>query len=250
MRHRPSVRVIGRAGMIRLIMLAALAGTAIVVTVTVGVPDLTQLRAHFGGGGLLGALTFSGLYAAVTLSPLPKTVFTLAAGALFGVFLGLLVVVLGAMIGAVVAFYLGRWLGRDGVQRLTRIRAERFDAQLAEHGLWAVLVLRLIPLVPFTALNYLAGLTALRLRDFLIGTVIGMIPATTASITLGAYGSQPTSWPFLAAAAALLLLSGVGMFLAARRRRRVRSAPPENTEPLQVPVNERASGGAPYAGPR
>ncbi len=89
MRHQPSVRMIGRAGMIRLIMLAALAGAAVVVTVMVGVPDLTQLRAHFGGGGLLGGLAFSGLYAAVTLSPLPKTVFALAAGALFGVFLGL-----------------------------------------------------------------------------------------------------------------------------------------------------------------
>jgi len=69
------------------------------------------------------------------------------------------------------------------------IRAERFDAHLADRGLWAVLALRPIPLVPFTALNYLAGLTALRLRDFVIGTVIGMIPTTTASSTRAAAGA-------------------------------------------------------------
>lgn len=223
------MRVITRALLIRLMLLLMLGVAAVAVAVLVGVPNLTQLRTSFGGGGLLGGLAFSGLYAAVALSPLPKTVFTLAAGALFGVPLGLLVVMAGATGGAVAAFYLGRWLGRDAVHRLTRIRTERFDERLARRGLWTILILRLIPLVPFTALNYLAGLTALRLRDFLIGTVIGMLPATTASVTVGAYGSQPESWPFLVAVGALLVLSAAGL-LAARRRSHTRRPTCESPE--------------------
>ncbi len=219
----PTVGVTGRPLVIRLVALLVLAGAAVVVAAEVGLPDLSQLRAQFGGGGLVGGLAFSGLYAAVALSPLPKTVFTIAAGALFGVPPGLLIVMVGATAGAAAAFYLGRWLGRDAVHRLTRIRPERFDERLERHGLWAVIVVRLIPLVPFTAVNYLAGLTALRLRDFLIGTVIGILPATTASVTVGAYGSQPRSWPFLVAVAALLVLSAVGLLTARRRRRTHRS---------------------------
>lgn len=218
------VGMLTRALLVRMVIALVLGAAAIMIAVLVGVPEVSQLRAAFGGG-LLGGLVFSGLYAAVALSPLPKTVFTVAAGALFGVLTGVIVVLAGATVGALAAFSLGRWLGRDVVHRLTRIRAERFDEHLARRGLGAVLVLRLVPLVPFTALNYLAGLTALRLRDFLLGTLIGMVPATTAAVTLGAYGTQPGSWPFLTAAAALLVLTALGLLAAARRRRAGRALP-------------------------
>ncbi len=138
---------------LRLAALVVLVGVGVAVAVTVGVPSPTQLQARFAALGPWSGVVFAAVYAAVSLSPLPKTVFTIAAGALFGVPLGLLVVITGATVGALAALYLGRWLGRDAVHRFTGIRTGRFDEQLERRGLWAVLVARLIPVVPFTGVQ-------------------------------------------------------------------------------------------------
>jgi uncharacterized membrane protein YdjX (TVP38/TMEM64 family) len=199
-----------RGAVLRLLALVVVIGVAILVAVIVGIPTATQLRSHFAGMGAWAPLLFAAFYAAATLSPLPKSVFTLAAGAVFGLTEGLLVVLGGAMIGAVLAFFVARALGRDGVHRLTGVRVDRFDDHLARRGFLTVLIARLIPVVPFTVINYLAGLTAIRVRVFLAATALGILPATTAYVALGAYGSRPGSWPFVAAVAALVALTVIG----------------------------------------
>jgi uncharacterized membrane protein YdjX (TVP38/TMEM64 family) len=213
-----------RGAVLRLIALAGFVGVTILIAVMIGIPTAPQLRAHFAGLGLLAPLLFAGVYAVATLSPLPKSVFTLAAGAVFGIAEGLVVVLVGATGGAVMAFYLARALGRDGVQRLTGVRADRFDEHLARHGFATVLVARLVPVVPFTVVNYAAGLTAIRVPVFLSATALGMLPATTAYIALGAYGSEPGSWPFWVAVGALVALTVAGGVAQAVSRRRSRTA--------------------------
>lgn len=191
-------------------VLALIAGIA-VAAATIGIPSTAELRATFGAMGWWADAGFAALYAAVTLSPLPKTVFTLAAGALFGIGNGLPVVFVGAMVGAVAAFYLARILGRDAVRRLTGSHVNRFENLLDRHGLVAVLAARLIPVVPFTAVNYAAGMTTIRPRTFFLGTAIGILPATAAYVTIGAYGNRPGAWPFWVAAGALVVLTAVGV---------------------------------------
>lgn len=187
------------------------------------VPTATQLRSHFAGLGAAAPLLVAALYALATLSPLPKSVFTLADGAVFGFTGGLLVVLAGALAGAVLAFYLARALGRDGVHRLIGVRADRFDEHLARRGFLTVLLARLIPIVPFTIVNYIASLTAIRVRVFVAATAIGILPATTAYVALGAYGSQPGTWPFVVAVAALVALTAIGGISHWWRRRRSRT---------------------------
>jgi uncharacterized membrane protein YdjX (TVP38/TMEM64 family) len=99
----------------------------------------------------------------------------------------------------VAAFALGRALGRDAVERVTGTRVARVDALLGRHGLLAVLGVRLVPVLPFTVINYAAGLTAVRLRDYVGGTALGIVPGTIAFVALGAHGSSPGSWPFVVA---------------------------------------------------
>jgi uncharacterized membrane protein YdjX (TVP38/TMEM64 family) len=203
----------------RLAALVVLIAIGIAVAVTIGVPSLEQLRTRIAGRGPWAGVAFASAHAVVTLSPLPKAVFTVAAGALFGVPAGLIVVVAGATVGAVVAFSLARCLGRDAVRSVSRLRVNRFDEQLADRGLWAALATRLVPVVPFTAVNYLAGLTTVRKRDFVLGTVIGILPATTAYVVLASYGRRPGSWPFWAALAALTALIIIGAGASWLRRR-------------------------------
>ncbi|WP_433085725.1 TVP38/TMEM64 family protein [Dactylosporangium sp. CA-052675] len=220
------------ARLLRLAGLVALVGGLVTVAILVGLPGRDELRAAMAGLGWWAPVACAGLYAVACLSPLPKTVLTLAAGALFGVAGGLAVVVCGALLGAVAALYLGRLLGRDAVRWLAGGRLDAFDARLTRHGIWAIVVARLIPVVPFTAVNYLAGVTSVRLRDFVLGTAVGILPATTAYVTVGAYGWQPGAWPLWAALAALVVLTAGGLL--AERRRRGRRAAGSPGDPVET----------------
>jgi uncharacterized membrane protein YdjX (TVP38/TMEM64 family) len=204
---------------LRLTLLGVLLVAAVVAAVVLGVPEAERLRADVDALGGWAPVVFVLGYAAITLLPLPKNVLSVAAGLLFGLAEGVAVVLPGALLGAVAAFGLGRVLGRGAVERFTGVRVARVDAALARRGVVAVLVSRLIPVLPFTGINYAAGLTALRSRDFLLGTAIGVVPGTVAYVAVGAYGTSPTSWPFVVAVGALLALSLGGTWWAARRRR-------------------------------
>ncbi len=211
--------MITRKVAVRLGLLLAFLTVATVLALTVGLPTPAELRSGFARLGPWAVVVFLLGYAVATLTPLPKSLFTLAAGALFGVTLGVLVVVAGATAGAVAAFYLARGLGREGVQRFTGDRLERLERRLEAHALPTVLVARLVPVVPFTAVNYLAGLTSMSVRTFVVGTVIGIAPATTMYAVLGAYGGEPGSWPFRVALGSLAVLGVLGAGLAVWRRR-------------------------------
>lgn len=202
----------------RLLALAVLVAVVVALAVVIDVPSVAELRRQYEGTGLLGGLAFALLYAGLSLLPLPSAVLTLAAGAVFGIARGSLIVWVGATIGAVAAFYLGRLLGRDAVTHFTGSRLETVDAFLDRRGFVAVLVVRLIPLVPYTAFNYLSGLTRLRPLTYAGATMVGIIPGVVAYASLGAYGNRPGSWPFLTALAALAVLIVVGLIVARRRR--------------------------------
>lgn len=214
--------MITRRALVRLGLLLAFLLVATVLAVTLGLPTPAELRTGFARLGPWAAVVFLLGYAVATLSPLPKSLFTLAAGALFGVPVGVLVVVAGATAGAMAAFVLARGLGREAVERFTSDRLGRLEKRLESHGFLTVLVARLVPVVPFTAVNYLSGLTSMRVREFVTGTALGIVPATTMYVVLGAYGGEPGSWPFRVALGSLALLTVLGGAAAIWRRRHAR----------------------------
>ncbi|PPK98150.1 putative membrane protein YdjX (TVP38/TMEM64 family) [Kineococcus xinjiangensis] len=207
--------VLLRAGVLALLLVAAA-----VVALTVEVPDAATLRARIAAAGLWAPALFVLLYAAMTLAPLPKNVMSAVAGLLFGLATGAALVWAAAVLGALVAFALGRSLGREAVERFTGARVARVDALLTRRGLLSVVAVRLVPVIPFTAINYAAGLSAVRRRDYVLGTAVGIVPGTVAYVALGAYSTSVLSWPFLTAAAVLVLLSAAGAVVAHRSRRR------------------------------
>lgn len=202
---------------VRPAVLVVLVGVGLVVALTVGVPPIDTVRAQVGAAGWAGPLLYAGLYAALSLTPAPASALTVGAGVLFGWPLGVPVVLVGALAGAVAGFGLARGLGRASVAGLGGARRARLDALLARRGLLAVIAVRLVPVVPFAILNAACGLSAVRARDYVLGTALGMLPVVTALVAVGAFGGHPGSPAFLLAAGGLAVLL-VGGAVVARRR--------------------------------
>lgn len=209
---------------LRLVLLVAIIALGGIYAVTVGLPSQERIRELVSDWGVLGVVVFVLGYAVATLMPVPASALTILAGLLFGVAGGIAFVLVGASLGAYGGFWLGRLLGREAVERLTGSRVARVDELLRRRGLLAVLGIRLVPVVPFAVVNYAAGLTAVHQRDYVLGTLLGIAPATVAYVVLGAYGSSPLSWPFAIAVVALVLLTGGSWVMLRRARHGPRSA--------------------------
>jgi len=152
-----------------------------------------------------GAL-FVVAYAAAAVLAVPGTILTLAAGFVFGVTFGAALVSGGSVLGAIAAFLLGRFLTRSWVaarvERSARLRA--LVAVTRDDGFAIVLLARLSPLLPYNLLNYLFGLTAVRFRDYVLASWLGMLPATVLYVYIGsltktvaalAGGNLNVDWP-------------------------------------------------------
>jgi len=107
----------------------------------------------------------------------PGTLLTALGAALFGAYQGFVYVWIGAMLGASAAFWIGRTLGREFAASLIGDRLKRYDEAIERNGFAAVLYLRLV-YFPFPPMNFGMGLTAVRFRDYLFGTGLGILVGT------------------------------------------------------------------------
>ncbi|HTY30991.1 TVP38/TMEM64 family protein [Mycobacterium sp.] len=166
---------------------------AIVVGITVLIaaatwlplPTPVQMRDWAESVGPWFPLAFLGTHVLATVVPLPRTAFTLAAGLLFGPVLGVPIAVVASTASAVLAMLLVRAAGWQ-LNRLVRHRSiDTVDERLSKRGWLAILSLRLIPAVPFSAINYAAGASTVRLLPYTLATVGGLLPGTAAVVILG-----------------------------------------------------------------
>lgn len=135
-------------------------------------------------------LVFLALHVLASLTFVPRTMLGFAAGIVFGVWWGLVWAALGGVVGAVVAFALARYV-HAGL--FDRARWVRMTALLdrAERGGWrAVTLIRLVPVLPHSLVNYALGLTRVRLGSYVLGTFLGQLPTTIAAVDLGTAGER------------------------------------------------------------
>jgi uncharacterized membrane protein YdjX (TVP38/TMEM64 family) len=135
-------------------------------------------------------LVFLALHIVASLTFVPRTMLGFAAGIVFGVWWGLLWAALGGVVGAVVAFAVARYV-HAGL--FDRARWSRLTALLdrAERGGWrGVTLIRLVPVLPHSLVNYALGLTRVRAADYALGTLLGQLPMTVAAVDLGAAGER------------------------------------------------------------
>jgi uncharacterized membrane protein YdjX (TVP38/TMEM64 family)/thioredoxin reductase len=131
-------------------------------------------------------LLFFVAYVAVTGLSLPgAAVMTLAGGAIFGLFWGLLLVSFASSLGATLAFLASRFLLRDWVQKRFGDRMRAINAGIAKEGGFYLFTLRLVPLFPFFVINLVMGLTPLKTRTFYWVSQLGMLAGTLVYVNAG-----------------------------------------------------------------
>jgi uncharacterized membrane protein YdjX (TVP38/TMEM64 family) len=129
-------------------------------------------------GPVTARLIYIAVYIVGTVALLPGTVLSFAGAVLFGPYEGTLYTWIGATIGATLAYGMARVLGRNFVERRFGGRFAAFDQRIRDHGFTGLLIIRLLPLFPFNAVNFGCGLTGIRLRDYVVATAIGIVPGT------------------------------------------------------------------------
>lgn len=174
-------------------------------------PDM--LRDYLADWQSLAPLVSILLMVIYSLMPLPAAVMAIANGMVFGPVAGTAITWLGALIGALLAYGLARGVGKPAIDHRVpqRFRAV-FERWTRYIGAGELLVVRLIPVVSFTLINYAAGLAGVRLGVFLWTTALGILPLTTASVLIG-HGAL--AWP--PAVWLAVVLGAIAMLLVTRR---------------------------------
>jgi uncharacterized membrane protein YdjX (TVP38/TMEM64 family) len=209
-----------RARLLGAAALVALAVAAVVVARRLGSDGLTPagVQDAVRAVGIWAPALFLGLQVLITIGPVPRTIFTVAAGLLFGSITGVVLAVTATALAAVVAFWLVRLTGGALVERYAhRAPVVWTRRRLDRSGLLAVTSLRLIPALPFSLLNYAAGLSGVRFGPFLLGTVLGTAPGTIALVVLGDAVTGDVPPALLAVSVTGGLVGLVGAAVAARR---------------------------------
>jgi len=119
-------------------------------------------------------------FVVASLVAVPVTLLILVTALVFGPLTGALVALLGSTLSAVAGYGIGRATGRRAVETLAGGSLDRVSRRLASRGILTVITVRIVPVAPFAVINLIAGASHVRLRDFIIGTILGMTPGVIA----------------------------------------------------------------------
>lgn len=178
---------------------------------------LRQSREQFGALYEAHAFLVLGayflLYVTVAALGLPAAAaLTLAGGALFGLWVGLVVVSLASTLGACLAFLLSRYVLRDSIRRRFGDKLARIDRGVEEEGTFYLFTLRLIPIFPFFVINALMGLTPMRLFTYAWVSQAGMLPGTAVYVNAGRELGRLDSLSGLLSPSLILSFAVLGLF--------------------------------------
>lgn len=184
-----------------------------------GLLEPTAVRERVAAAGWWGPVIFIAVYAVLSLLPVPLGLFTVLAGAVFGGVWGVVVVWVGAMLGSLAGFFLARSTIRPVIEPLIEKHKGKVWQYLEGTGVFPVLAIRLMPVAPFMAINYVAGATGIPLTSYTIGTALGILPAVALYVQVGASGLEDPAG-LLWSLAGIVVLIVIGYVLVQRGRAR------------------------------
>jgi phosphatidylserine/phosphatidylglycerophosphate/cardiolipin synthase-like enzyme/uncharacterized membrane protein YdjX (TVP38/TMEM64 family) len=172
---------------------AAAASAVIVLTLLWQVTPLSSLVEPQAIGNALRSLTGTSwapaavvaLFVVGGLVAFPVLILITATAATFGPWLGFGYALAGVIASALVTYAIGARFGQAVLRRLLGGRLEGIRQRIVRRGVFAVAAIRLVPIAPFTIVNLVAGASAIRLADYVAGTLLGMLPGLIALSALG-----------------------------------------------------------------
>lgn len=167
------------------------------------------IRDMIMGWGSWGPALYLVLFTFVPLTLFPDAVLAIASGMAFGMGKGFVLTWLGALLGGSLAFWLARLIGQEAIENLQMKLGHKPHAAPVMTGFLSILILRLVPLVPFDVISYGAGLSRVRFRDFVGATALGIIPGVCVFVNLGDKLFDCNSSQFYCAVALLVALAVV-----------------------------------------
>lgn len=171
--------------------------------------------------GIYAPLIFILLFTLAPLIFFPDGILALAGGLIFGFAWGSFYIVLGALCGGTLSFYLARLYGNKMREKLAHEKLINFQTRVKKHGFVMILLLRLVPLVPFNIISYSAGFSTIRYRDFFFATLLGMFPGVLVYANIGAQSLSFGSREFYISVGLLIVLVVVSMVLKQRVKKRL-----------------------------
>ena len=215
-------------GGLKLLAGGLLAGGVALATVAAYLPStrawMMRLATQAYAFGTEHWLAFgAGQVVVVACGVLPASMMAVMAGAAYGMIKGLAISIIATMLGGWIAFMLSRSILRPWIEKLLARSAfsTRFDAALEGEGWRFIFLLRISPVMPFALTSYGLGLTSVRQRDFLIGT-LASLPALVSYVAIGAMGRQGMTMSLSQASPAqwaLLVIGLIALLVAALRTR-------------------------------
>ncbi len=120
---------------------------------------------------------------------LPSTPFMILSGILFGFKFGLLYSLIGGLTSSILVFKISRHLGKEWVENILQKKylsqIDRYNERLASNGLLDLIILRILPIMPLNILNILMGISRISLRNYIIGTIFGLLPSIIITVYFG-----------------------------------------------------------------
>lgn len=163
-------------------------------------------------------------YVVAGLMMVPVMLLIAVTGIVFGPLYGFAYALGGTLLSAAVAYGLGDWLGRETVQKMLGPRINNLSRRIAKRGILAMVVVRMLPVAPFTVVNIVAGASHIRFRDYLIGTLLGMLPGIAITVTFVHHLAEAVRNPsagtvaVLAVVAAFIIALAMGLQRLLRRK--------------------------------
>jgi uncharacterized membrane protein YdjX (TVP38/TMEM64 family) len=208
----PQQSLLSMGVVLRVALLVALFGgaTYLMLAHAEWFDDPVRVKVEVLSWGIWGPVAFMVLYAVGPSLLVPGAMMTIAGGLAFGTLWGSVYSLIGADVGALIAFAAGRFLGRGFVERIVNRRFLHLMQGVARRGFQIIFYLRMVPIIPYNALNLLAGASSITFRDYFWASMIGMVPGTIVWAFLGDSMWHPTSPRFLLAVASIVLSIAAG----------------------------------------
>ncbi len=177
--------------------------------------DIQTALAAYGNAA---PLLYIGLFVVLPVFFFPVAILALAGGLLFGLVWGSIYTFIGAILNCALMFFMARYVGRARVEallkkKLSLVWQQRLAGSGGKKGFLLLVILRLIPAVPYNLINYAFGLTQMSFRAYLFASAIGIIPGTLVFINIGDKALDIFSPSFWLAIGLLILLLAVTSLL-------------------------------------